>query len=126
MSLQTPSVEDIRKQTLATFNKRPCLWQAEVAKALLQGNRDVVCTAGTSMGKTLTFWIPLLFRPDGIQIIITPLNQLGKQQVEDLERIGMRAIAISADTANNDNYKVRTSAITISECPFTCNALIYS
>ena len=78
------------------------------------------------MGKTLTFWIPLLFRPDGIQIIITPLNQLGKQQVEDLERIGMRAIAISANTANNDNYKVRTSAITISECPFMCNALIYS
>jgi superfamily II DNA helicase RecQ len=113
MSLQTPSVEEIREQTLATFNKRPCLWQVQVAKALLQGNWDVVCTAGTSMGKTLTFWIPLLFRPNGIQIIVTLLNQLGKQQVEDLESMGMRAIAINAETANKENYKVRTSAITI-------------
>ena len=72
------------------------------------------------MGKTLTFWIPLLFCPNGIQIIVTPLNQLGKQQVEDLESMGMQAIAINADTANKNNYKVRTSIITIlchnSEC----------
>ena len=103
-----PSVEEIQEQTLTTFNKQPCLWQVQVAKALLQGSRDVVCTAGTSMGKTLTFWIPLLFHPNGIQIIVTPLNQLGQQQVEDLKSMGMQAIAINADTANADNYKVHT------------------
>jgi superfamily II DNA helicase RecQ len=65
------------------------------------------------MGKTLTFWIPLLFCPNGIQIIVTPLNQLGKQQIEDLKSMGMPAIAINAETANKENYKVCTSAITI-------------
>src|SRR6266404_8379618 len=104
-----PSVKEIRERMLTTFNKWPCLWQVQVAKALLQGGRDVVCTAGTSMGKTLTFWIPLLFHPDGIQIIVTPLNQLGQQQVEDLKSMGMQAIAINTDTANADNYKVHTS-----------------
>lgn len=108
MSLPAPSVEDIRERTLAKFNKRPCLWQVQVARALLEGNRNVVCTAGTSMGKTLTFWIPLLFRPNAIQIVVTPLNQLVRQQVESLESVGMRAIAINSDTDNVQNYRVRT------------------
>ncbi|KIO07256.1 hypothetical protein M404DRAFT_136227, partial [Pisolithus tinctorius Marx 270] len=56
-----------------------CLWQAKAAQAFLQGDKDTVCIAGTSMGKTLTFWTPLLFHLEAIQIIITPLNQLGKQ-----------------------------------------------
>ncbi|KAF8450851.1 P-loop containing nucleoside triphosphate hydrolase protein [Boletus edulis BED1] len=106
MTFQTPSIEEIRGRTLEVFNRQPCLWQARVAEAILQGNKDVVCVAGTSMGKTLTFWIPLLFRrPDGIQIVVTPLNQLGQQQVENLESMGMRAIAINADTANEKNYE---------------------
>ena len=61
------------------------------------------------MGKTLTFWILLLFRPNGIQIIVTPLNQLGRQQVEGLERAGMHAIAIDAASTNEKNFKVRTT-----------------
>ncbi|KAI0738168.1 hypothetical protein C8Q80DRAFT_1060062, partial [Daedaleopsis nitida] len=57
----------------------PYLWQCHAAIALLKGDRDVVCISGTGSGKTLTFWIPLLFRPNGIQVIITPLNILGTQ-----------------------------------------------
>ncbi|KAI5993424.1 P-loop containing nucleoside triphosphate hydrolase protein [Pisolithus albus] len=102
---ETPSVEDIRNRTLALFGKRPCLWQVRVAQAFLQGDKDIVCIAGTSMGKTLTFWMPLLFHPKAIQIIVTPLNQLGKQQVENLESIGLRAIAINADTTNDKNFE---------------------
>ncbi|KIO02948.1 hypothetical protein M404DRAFT_146643, partial [Pisolithus tinctorius Marx 270] len=86
----------------------PCLWQAKAAQAFLQGNKDIVCIAGTSMGKTLTFWMPLLFDLKAIQIIVTPLNQLGKQQVENLESMGLWAIAINADTANEKIYEVYT------------------
>lgn len=40
-----------------------------------------------------------MFRSDGIQIIVTPLNLLGQQNVESLAKAGIRAIAISAETA---------------------------
>ncbi|KAI6006039.1 P-loop containing nucleoside triphosphate hydrolase protein [Pisolithus albus] len=104
-SPEIPSVEDIRNKTIASFGKRPCLWQVRVTQAFLKGSQDIVCIAGTSMGKTLTFWMPLLFRPKALQIIVTPLNQLGKQQVNCLEGVGLRAIAINADTASEENYK---------------------
>ena len=34
-------------------------------------DRDTICIAGTDMGKTVLFWLPLLFRPTGIQIVVT-------------------------------------------------------
>ncbi|KAI6147765.1 hypothetical protein BKA82DRAFT_49712, partial [Pisolithus tinctorius] len=98
-----PSVQDIQDETLALFGKQPCLWQAKAAQAFLQGN-DIICIAGTSMGKRLTFWMPLLFCLKAIQIIITPLNQLGKQQVEGLESMGLQAITINTDTAKEKIY----------------------
>ena len=59
------------------------------------------------MGKTLTFWMPLLFRPPGsIQIVVTPLNILGKQNVESLNKAGFKAIFISADMATAENFQV--------------------
>ncbi|KAG1799645.1 uncharacterized protein BJ212DRAFT_1227210, partial [Suillus subaureus] len=56
----------------------PCLWQMKVAKAFIQKDWDIVCITSMSLGKTMTFWMPLLLKP-GIQIVVTPLNQLGKQ-----------------------------------------------
>ncbi|KIJ64213.1 hypothetical protein HYDPIDRAFT_71054, partial [Hydnomerulius pinastri MD-312] len=50
----------IRECTQQVFGVRPCLWQLKVAEALLKGDKDVLCTAGTGMGKTLGFWMPLL------------------------------------------------------------------
>ncbi|KAG1762233.1 hypothetical protein EDD22DRAFT_759432, partial [Suillus occidentalis] len=54
----------------------PCLWQLKLADALLKGDQDIVCIAGTGMGKTLSFWILLLFCNNSIQLVITPLNLL--------------------------------------------------
>ncbi|KAG2339201.1 hypothetical protein BDR05DRAFT_834674, partial [Suillus weaverae] len=51
----------------------PCLWQIKITQAFIKTNHDIACIAGTSMGKTMTFWMPLLFKP-GLQIIVTPLN----------------------------------------------------
>ncbi|KIK98244.1 hypothetical protein PAXRUDRAFT_803920, partial [Paxillus rubicundulus Ve08.2h10] len=48
---------------------------------------DLHC--GDWNGKTLTFWMPLLFRPDGVQIVVMPLNLLGKQNVASLGKAGI-------------------------------------
>ena len=54
------------------------------------------------MGKTLMFWMPLLFRPKGsIQIIVTPLNILGKQNIDQLQNAGFRG----ANTATAENFR---------------------
>ena len=49
------------------------------------------------MGKTLCFWLPLLFRPNGIQIVVTPLNLLGKQNAASLTKAGISAIVSRID-----------------------------
>ncbi|KAG2030605.1 hypothetical protein BDR03DRAFT_826933, partial [Suillus americanus] len=77
----------------------PCLWQKKITQAFIETNSDIVCIAGTSMGKTMTFWMPLLFKP-GIQIVVTPLNLLGKQNVSSLAKAGLQSISISSETAS--------------------------
>jgi hypothetical protein len=101
-----PSLLEIREKTFKLFGRRPCLWQIRVVEAILRHDRDIVSIAATGAGKTLTFWMPLLFRDDGIQIIITPLNILGKQNVEDLAALGISGIALSAENATPANFKV--------------------
>ena len=91
------------------FGVKPCLWQVKVAQALLKGDKDVVCTVGTGMGKTLGFWIPLLFRPDGIQIVVTLLNLLGRQNTSSLLKAGIKAVAINVETATPTNFAVSPS-----------------
>ena len=101
-----PTLATIRQQAQQTFTVRPCLWQLKVSQALLKGDKDVICTAGTGMGKTLCFWLPLLFRPNGLQIVVTPLNLLGKQNVASLAKAGISAIAINSETATLANFSV--------------------
>ncbi|KAI5980764.1 P-loop containing nucleoside triphosphate hydrolase protein [Pisolithus albus] len=99
-----PALSEIRQCAQERFGVRPCLWQLKVAEALLARNKDVVCVAGTGMGKTLGFWLPLLFRPEGIQIVVTPLNLLGKQTVASLAKAGVRGLAINSETATAANF----------------------
>lgn len=92
------------------FNKHPCWLQIQIAPALYAG-KDVVACAATSVGKTLSFWIPLLMAlEDGhnkMSIEVTPLNLLGKQNVKDLEKAGLTAIAVSSENASADTFMVR-------------------
>lgn len=105
-----PSVDEIRGKALEVFEKRPCLWQANICQAVLKGTRDVISIAGTGMGKTLTFWLPLLFRPNGVQIVVTPLNILGQQNVETLRKAQVESIFISGQTESFIHYRVRLSS----------------
>ncbi|KAI0052949.1 P-loop containing nucleoside triphosphate hydrolase protein, partial [Auriscalpium vulgare] len=100
-----PSLSNIRDKTTQVFGKRPCLWQLKAVEGILKGDRDVVCISGTGSGKTLTFWMPLLFRGDGIQLVVSPLKILGKQNVDELAAKGIRAITINAKTATKANFR---------------------
>ncbi|KIL56854.1 hypothetical protein M378DRAFT_436127 [Amanita muscaria Koide BX008] len=100
-----PSFDEIRSKTFEYFNKRPCAWQVHICQEILHGDRDLISIAGTGMGKTLTFWMPLIFRPQGIQLVITPLNILGEQNTAILHRIGIEAIFISGTTAKPEIFQ---------------------
>lgn len=104
---QLPSICDVRVKIHARFGFRPCLWQVAAIRAILKGTDDVLLIAGTGMGKSLTFFAPLCFRePGALQIIVSPLNLLGKQQVESLRRAGFESIFICGDTATQENFQV--------------------
>ena len=105
---KAPSYEEIRQKTFEAFGFYPCLWQICVVEAILKHDRDVISIAATGSGKTLTFWMPLLFHKGGVQMVVTPLNLLGTVNVDDLVSKGFTAIAISAENATKKNFKVNT------------------
>ncbi|KAJ3537272.1 hypothetical protein NM688_g6715 [Phlebia brevispora] len=96
-----PDVEEIRRRCQEVFGKRACLWQAEFTRAILARKTDVVLEVATGMGKSLAFWLPVLFVPRGIQIIVTALNVLGQQNVEFLASHGISAVSIDGSLEHN-------------------------
>lgn len=102
-----PTKEEIISRTLQQFNKRPCYLQIKICQAILEQTKNIVCMAATGFGKTLTFFMPLLFNQEGIIIIVTALNILGQQNVSQLQSIGISAIAVNGDTCNVELAMVR-------------------
>ncbi|KAF9498371.1 P-loop containing nucleoside triphosphate hydrolase protein [Pleurotus eryngii] len=102
------TVESVRELADRKFGKRACLFQIEVALALY-AKKDIVACAPTGAGKTLSFWLPLLMAQEEglkrITIVVTPLNLLGKQNAEELGKAGIRAVAISRETASPKLWK---------------------
>ena len=105
------TIKEIRDLVEKRFNKRPCWYQIKAALALHAG-KDVITCAATGAGKTLSFWIALLMAmeegEDKMIIVVTPLNLLGKQNVDSLCQAGLCAIAVSSENANATVYKVST------------------
>jgi len=105
----TWSIQSIRDLVQDKLEKRPCYFQIKVAQALYAG-KDVVACAPTGAGKTLTFWIPVLMAleegKDKMSIVVTPLNLLGKQNQEALDKTGIKGIAISCHNASPQTFRV--------------------
>ncbi|KAJ7179864.1 P-loop containing nucleoside triphosphate hydrolase protein [Mycena crocata] len=99
------SFAEIRARAVKHLGHQPCLWQIKVVEAILKRDGDVVCISATGSGKTLTFWLPLLFRPRGIQLVISPLNILGQQNVAQLAAMKINGITITAETATPKNFQ---------------------
>ncbi|KIJ48232.1 hypothetical protein M422DRAFT_162884 [Sphaerobolus stellatus SS14] len=83
-----------------------CIGQLKAACAQIEKRSDVIFISNTGSGKTLTFWIPMLYEEDYITILITPLNVLGQQTADQLEKAGIPAVNLTKHTATDVVMKV--------------------
>ena len=74
--------------------------QEEIVREALEG-RDVLAILPTGGGKSVCFQVPALMK-DGIALVVTPLIALMKDQVQNLQARGIRAIAIHAGMTRHE------------------------
>jgi len=74
--------------------------QEEIISAALEG-RDVLAILPTGGGKSVCFQVPSLMKP-GIALVVTPLIALMKDQVQNLEKRGIKALAVYAGMSRRD------------------------
>ena len=83
---------EVQEKVKEVFGFTPCLWQIHIIRTVLNGD-DVIPIARTGSGKSITYWIPVLFIKYGISIIVTPLKLLGSQFAGMLQDNGITAIS---------------------------------
>lgn len=83
---------DILKEYWGYDSFRPK--QEEIVNAALDG-RDVLAILPTGGGKSVCFQVPALMR-EGIAIVVTPLIALMKDQVQNLNDRGIKALCVNA------------------------------
>ena len=83
---------DILKEYWGYDSLRPM--QEEIVSAALEG-KDVLAILPTGGGKSVCFQVPAMMR-EGIAIVVTPLIALMKDQVQNLNDKGIRALCVNA------------------------------
>jgi superfamily II DNA helicase RecQ len=99
--IEVPSFAEIKSIAEMKLGLSPCTWQLQSAHNQLK-NKDVFTISLTGSGKTLTFWIPLLFNNGGITIIITPLNILSKKNRDEANSYGFPVLNLYAETTMDE------------------------
>jgi ATP-dependent DNA helicase RecQ len=84
------SIESILDRWWGYKEFRPM--QREIIESVLQG-RDTLALMPTGGGKSITYQVPALAM-DGLCIVVTPLIALMKDQVDQLQRRGISAVAV--------------------------------
>ena len=74
--------------------------QEEIISSALEG-RDTLAILPTGGGKSICFQVPAMMR-DGIALVVTPLIALMKDQVQNLESRGIRALAVHAGMSRRE------------------------
>ena len=74
--------------------------QEEIIAAALEGH-DVLAILPTGGGKSVCFQIPVLAR-EGVALVITPLIALMKDQVQNLNDRGVKAVAVHAGMSRHE------------------------
>ena len=83
---------DILKEYWGYDSFRPR--QEEIVNAALEG-KDVLAILPTGGGKSVCFQVPALIR-EGIALVVTPLIALMKDQVQNLNERGIKALCVNA------------------------------
>ncbi|KAF9556245.1 hypothetical protein CPC08DRAFT_618589, partial [Agrocybe pediades] len=99
-----PTISEVRARTEQAFGVTPRLFQIEDTISQLS-KKDTITISPTGSGKTLTFWMPLLFNEGGIKIIITSLNILGDQNVSQLASLGIKGINLTGANSTDKVFK---------------------
>src|SRR5918996_38432 len=73
--------------------------QADLVEAVLRG-RDVLAVMPTGSGKSLGYQLPAVVLP-GMTIVVSPLISLMKDQVDELNRRGIRAAALHSGLSSD-------------------------
>ena len=74
--------------------------QREIISAALEG-KDVLAILPTGGGKSVCFQVPALMK-DGLALVVTPLIALMKDQVQNLEARGIKALAVHAGMSRRE------------------------
>ncbi|KIM86111.1 hypothetical protein PILCRDRAFT_5178 [Piloderma croceum F 1598] len=98
------SDEEVQRDIEKVFGYEPCLWQIQAVCAILDGG-DAITIAPTGSGKSLTYWMLLLYIKYGIMVVVTPLKLLGTQFVEMLGDNRISAVSITAANATNKLFE---------------------
>ena len=105
LNYPVPDLDYMDDAVQAVISYRVCTFQLKSSHLQLQKKK---CTfAPTGAGKTLTFWIPLIFNDNGIQILVTPLNILRDKNVQEIaDLLSITAVNVKSATAMNELFKV--------------------
>ena len=82
--------------------------QEEAIRSVLDGN-DTLLLLPTGGGKSICFQVPVMTM-EGVCIVVTPLIALMKDQVENLNRRGIPALAVYSGMHFNDVKKTLQNA----------------
>ena len=74
--------------------------QEEIINSVLEGN-DTLALLPTGGGKSICFQVPALMK-EGICLVISPLVALMKDQVKNLEKINIKAIALTGGISTDE------------------------
>ena len=82
--------------------------QEDLVRAVLDGN-DVLAVMPTGSGKSLGFQLPSIVLP-GTTLVVSPLISLMKDQVDELQRRGIRAAALHSMVPNGVRQQTLAAA----------------
>src|SRR5580765_8038585 len=82
--------------------------QEDLVRAVLDGH-DVLAVMPTGSGKSLGFQLPAVLLP-GTTLVVSPLIALMKDQVDELNRRGIRAAALHSMLSAEERQSIVTAA----------------
>jgi ATP-dependent DNA helicase RecQ len=82
--------------------------QEQIVEAVLDGH-DVLAVMPTGSGKSLTYQLPAIVLP-GTTLVVSPLISLMKDQVDELNRRGIRSGALHSMLTADGRYSVLSAA----------------